>query len=53
MTKASNDKTAARRLALAVTAGFLLLAAAWTALFLAARHANVETVPLTGRQGQP
>ena len=52
--KATNvaDPTA-RRLWLAVTAGFLLLATAWTALFLAARHAHVESVPLAAQPGKP
>jgi hypothetical protein len=43
---ASGDKGAARRLWLAVGIGFLLLAAAWTALFVAAHRAQVQAVPL-------
>jgi hypothetical protein len=52
MTMASNDKTTARRLALAVAAAFLLAGLAWSALFLAARHARIETVPLAGQPGR-
>jgi hypothetical protein len=37
---------AGRSLWLWVAAGFLFLALLWTAMFLAARHADTRTVPL-------
>ena len=46
MTLASSDNVLRRRMWLGVAAGFLLLAGAWTALFIAAHHARVEEVPL-------
>ena len=36
-----------------VAAGFLLLLTAWTALFLAARAARVESVPVAAQPGKP
>jgi len=45
--------SSALRLWLAVTAGFLLLGTAWTALFLAARQAHVASVPLAASPGKP
>ena len=52
MTKTA-DTASPLRLWLAVTAGFLLLGTAWTAMFLAARHARVESVPLATSPGRP
>lgn len=52
MTKSPGDRSTARRMWLAVAAGFLLFATAWTALFLAARHAHVESVPLAHQPGR-
>ena len=48
----ANPDTSARRLWLAVTAGFLLLATAWIVLFVAARRARIESVPLAPRPGR-
>jgi len=52
MTMAANNRASARRLWLAVAAGFLLLGTAWTVLFLAARRAHVESVPLATSPGR-
>jgi len=43
----------ARLLWLWVGAGFLALALAWTAIFIAARQADVRTVPLATKGGRP
>jgi hypothetical protein len=34
-----------------VAAGFLFLALLWTAMFVAARHARIESVPLAAPAG--
>lgn len=36
-----------------VTAGFLFLALLWAAMFVVARSARIESVPLTTREAQP
>jgi hypothetical protein len=41
-----------RSLWLWVGAGFLFLGLLWTAMFLAARHADTRTVPLTTKGGK-
>ena len=51
MTKSADSSVL--RLWLAVTAGFVLLGAAWVALFLAARRAHVEDVPLATSPRKP
>jgi hypothetical protein len=53
MTKGADSSSSPLRLWLAVTVGFLLLGTAWTAMFLAARHARVESVPLAAQPGKP
>ena len=52
MKMASSANPTARRLWLAVATGFLLLATAWTALLIAARHADTRTVPLAAQPGK-
>lgn len=52
MTMTGSDPDSARRFWLAFAAGFLLLGAAWTALFLAAHRAQVESVPLASPSGR-
>lgn len=52
MTTATKSSSSARILWLAVAAGFLLLGTAWTAMFLAARRAHVESVPLATQPGK-
>ena len=51
MKKASPDKLTARKMWLGVAAGFLVLAMAWTAMFVAARRADVASVPLSNGGG--
>ena len=48
---APSDKSLARRMWYGVGTGFLLLAAAWTALFIAAHRAHVEDVPFATHGG--
>ena len=52
MTKASSDRVTARKMWLGVAAGFLLLAAAWTAFIVVARRVRVESVPLATQGGR-
>ncbi len=53
MTKASNAKVTARSLWLGVAAAFLVLIVAWTAIFLAARHAGIAEVPRATQTHRP
>jgi hypothetical protein len=52
MMMTTRSKSSARWLWLAVAAGFLLLGAAWSALFVAARRARIESVPLAAQPGR-
>ena len=45
--------SAGRSLWLWVAAGFLCLAVLWVALFLGARAARIESVPLTTKEASP
>jgi len=53
MNSVPSDRTTARRMWLGVATGFLLLATAWTAFIILARHTRVESVPLATKGGRP
>lgn len=53
MKTGSNGRGSSLSLWLGVAVGFLLLAAAWGAMFTAARSARVESVPLAAKGARP
>ena len=53
MNSVAANRATARKMWLGVLTGFLLLATAWTAFIILARHTRVESVPLATKGVRP